>query len=288
MKRAILFFVFILLFSSCRDREEKTAEFSVTDDLGNVFVFRKIPGRVISLAPSITESIFYLNAQNNLAGVTDYCDYPQEAAEKVKVGGMIDPNTELIAKLNPDLIFITTEGNSRLTYKNLSDLGYRVFVFNPKTVKDIYRMLERLNEIFRPEKGSEVLRNFADSLITSKTGDRTFAGLISVIPLITFNSDTFISDIFSVCGYVNVYGDEKLDYPSVSEEDLNVKNPDYLMIMSGSAPGMKEKLNEEIIKRFGNLKAVRGKKIIFLDESIFSRPGPRVVKAIRFLKELSG
>jgi ABC-type Fe3+-hydroxamate transport system substrate-binding protein len=58
--------------------------------------------------------------------------------------------------------------------------------------------------------------------------------------------------------------------------------------MSGPAPGIKEKLNDEIIKRFGNLKAVRDNYIIYLDESIFSRPGPRVVKAIRFLEELSG
>jgi iron complex transport system substrate-binding protein len=285
MNRTLQFFILLLLFSSCSDPRDKTIEHSVTDDLGNVFLFSEIPVRVISLAPSITECIFYINVENNLKGITDYCDYPQGVEKKVRVGGMIDPNTELIARLNPDLIFITTEGNSQLTYKNLKELGYRVFVFNPKTVNDIYRMLERLNEIFRPEKGSETLRRFSDSLAFKKSRDRTFAGFISVKPLITFNSNTFINDIFSGCGFINVYGSEKLDYPSVSDEDLNIKNPDYLMIMINSSPGLKEKLNEEIIKRFGSLKSVRDNKIIYLDESIFSRPGPRVIRAMQFLNE---
>jgi iron complex transport system substrate-binding protein len=288
MNRIFLFLVLLSVISSCRSRQDNTAGHSVTDDLGNVFVFKETPQRVISLAPSITESIFYINAENNLTGITDYCDYPQGVEKKVRVGGMIDPNSELITKLNPDLIFITTEGNSQITYKNLKELGYRVFVFNPRTVQDVYRMLNRLNEIFKPEKGSEIVRGFADSLTSAKSGDRTYAGFISIQPLITFNSNTFVSDIFSVCGFNNIYGGEKLDYPSVSDEDLNIKNPDYLMIMSVSSLGLQEKLNDEIKLRFANLKSVRGNKVIFLDESIFSRPGPRVINAIRLLKDLRG
>jgi iron complex transport system substrate-binding protein len=286
MSRVLLFLSALLILNSCRNKNDANYLFSVADDFGNVFTFAEKPKRVISLAPGITESIYYINAENSLIGVTNYCDFPPEAANKTKIGGMIDPNTEIIANLNPDIIFITTEGNSQLTYRNLKDLGYRVFVFNPGTVKDIYKMMEKLNEILMPEKGSEIVKRFSDSISVNQEKQITFAGFISVKPLITFNSGTFINDIFLRCGFINVYGDEKTGYPSVSDEDLSVRNPEYLMIMYNNSEGMKDKLYDEIKGRFGSLRAVKENKVIFIDESVFSRPGPRVIRALGLLKNL--
>ncbi|MDD5361142.1 MAG: helical backbone metal receptor [Ignavibacteria bacterium] len=288
MKRIVLLLIVISLFS-CKNPGKGNLEVELKDDLGKSFKIDRSPEKVISLAPSITEIIYFIGADSRLAGVTKYCDYPPEAKNKTIIGGLLDPNLELISQIKPDLIFLTTEGNSQMTYKSLTDIGYKVFVMNPRNIDDIVITMEKLNKILNPPGGGNKISEFKKSIQAYKDNPKTnstYAAFLSVKPLITFNDNTFIGDIFKQSGFNNLFGKEKLDYPGIYEEDILLKNPDYLFVLSDTSLAAHQRLNDEIGNRFNDIKAYKEKKFYYLDENVFSRPGPRVLDALKKLYEV--
>jgi len=92
------------------------AALTVPDMLGRAVELAAPPARIVSLVPSVTETLFALGAEDRLVGVTDFCDYPPAARRKPSVGGMVNPNLEVIVSLRPDLVVATTEGNREETF----------------------------------------------------------------------------------------------------------------------------------------------------------------------------
>lgn len=285
--KKIIMFVLLLGIISCSNKTVKQ-EISIQDDLGKDFLFKEIPKNVVSLAPSITESIYFMQADEYLSGVTKYCDYPEQTRTKKTVGGMLDPNLEIITKINPDLIFLTIEGNSQVTYKSLIDLGFKVFVLNPRSIDGVFSTLEKLNKIFKPPAGDNIVNNFKEDVnkYVQKSKGKMFAGFLSMKPLISFNGTTFLSDVFSKSGFTNIYRDEKLDYPSIMEEDIFVKDPEFLFVFADSTQNSRNMVKDEVESKFGKLKSVMKNKYFILDESIFTRPGPRILKSLQILSAI--
>ncbi|MCK5235369.1 MAG: ABC transporter substrate-binding protein, partial [Deltaproteobacteria bacterium] len=104
------------------------------------------PARIVSLAPSVTETLFALGLEDNIAGVSDVCDYPAEAKEIPKVGGMKNPSLESIVRLRPDIVIMTKDGNSGETKEKLDSLGIEVFAFSARTITEYTDELLRLGE----------------------------------------------------------------------------------------------------------------------------------------------
>jgi len=112
--------------------------------------------RIVSLAPSLTETIYALGLQDRLVGDTDFCDYPPDAQKKTKVGGAINPSLEQIAALRPDLVLVTKSLNLIQTVNALDSLGISSYGTDPHTVKDIVSSTERLADVLgAPEAGGE-------------------------------------------------------------------------------------------------------------------------------------
>src|SRR3989304_9614576 len=118
-----------------------------TDDLGRKVELSQPPERIISLAPSITETLFYLGLGDRVAGVTDFCDYPEEARKKPSIGWIIRPNVEKIILLKPDLVFVTAEGNSPDIVETLERVHIKVYVFNPHRIEDIMQAIVSIGEV---------------------------------------------------------------------------------------------------------------------------------------------
>ncbi|NMB83144.1 MAG: ABC transporter substrate-binding protein, partial [Ignavibacteria bacterium] len=117
MKRTVYLLLVSLMIISCSEKKNQSTNYDfIVDDLGNSFQFENPPKRVIALAPNLTEFIYDLGLQHYLVGNTTYCDYPEDAKLKDKVGDMLTFNFEKILTLKPDLIFITVEGNTKETY----------------------------------------------------------------------------------------------------------------------------------------------------------------------------
>ena len=109
--------------------------------------------------------------------------------------------------------------------------------------------------------------------------------IISLNPLITVNKFTYISELLSLSGFYNIYGDEILEYPNVSYEDVLLKNPDYIFFLCDTAnSGFVNNNISDIKIKLSVVNAAKNNKIFGIDENILSRPGPRVMEGVKLLK----
>src|SRR6266849_2968115 len=129
----------------------------VTDEVGRTVRVPQPVRRIVSLAPSLTETIYALGLQDRLVGDTIYCDYPADARKKTKVGGAINPSLEQIVALHPDLVLVTRGLNSRETVPSLDGLGISSYATVPRTVEEIIASSKKLSDVLGvPEGGASV------------------------------------------------------------------------------------------------------------------------------------
>lgn len=293
MKRLNLYIsvLFLLFLTSCENEEVINTENTIRDDAGNVFPVDFNPKRIISLAPNITETIYSLNADSLLYGVTDYCDFPPEAKSKEKVGSLLDPNIEKITSLKPDLIFMTTEGNSKYTYLSLKNNGFKVFVTNPGDIDGIKRMITGIGVLTGKKPAAKKLSERIDDdrkyfrLENSGIKLKKCLLIVSLNPLISVNKFTYISEVMELSGLDNIYRSELLQYPNISYEDVLLKNPECIVYMCDTSNKTLVMETADAIKsRLGVTDAVRNNRIFPVDENIISRPGPRVMECVKLLR----
>src|SRR4029077_3130042 len=123
--------------------------------------------RVVSLAPSMTESIYALGMDDLLVGDTDYCDYPADAVKKHKVGGAINPSLEEIASLKPDVVLVTKGLNRLETVQAIERLGIAAYATDPHTVDEIRSSVHRLADVLGNPAAGEALDS---ELLQKETG----------------------------------------------------------------------------------------------------------------------
>ena len=282
-----IFFLFLLVFGCAKKNEQPNFLNTVTDDLGNTFSESSIPNRVITLAPNLTEMIYYLGLENKLVGNTLYCNYPPAAQKIEKVGDMLTFNFEKIITLKPDLIFITVEGNTKETYDKFRELGLKIFVSNPRGYDGIKKTISDFGKIFGIE--SETKNKIAewDSTIsfirnsTKSDSTRTAMYVVELKPIMLAGKNTFLNEFLQFCGLKNIAEDSPINYPLFSREEILKRDPDFIIIPTDGAKQIDN--IEKIYPEWKGLKAVKNKNIIFVDRDLYSRPGPRFVEAVKDL-----
>jgi len=125
----------------------EAAAFTTRDMLGREVTLAALPRRIVSLVPSVTEIVYALGAEDHLAGVTDFCDYPPAARAKPRVGGMVTPNLEAIVALKPDLVVATTEGGREETVAQLKRLRIPTYLVAAHRVSDMMALIARVGEL---------------------------------------------------------------------------------------------------------------------------------------------
>ena len=179
------------------------------------------PQRVVSLVPSVTESLFDLNLGDRLIGITDYCVHPAEGVAGLpRVGGTKNPDVGRIIELAPDLVIVNQEENRPEDVLALREAGVPVWVTFPKTVREALNLLWNIMQVF-DEPGMVPRVRLIEQTVDWVEGisranedhlTRVFAP-IWLDPLMTFNADTYIHDLLRVCGGLNVFADRKRAYP---------------------------------------------------------------------------
>ncbi len=196
------------------------------DDRGRSLSLASAPRRVVSLVPSDTLTVAALGCGAALVGRTDYCELPEEVVKNVPtVGGTKNPSVEKILALSPDLVLANQEENTKKDLEALARRGVPVFVAFPKRVADGIAHMARLARIFQVagdpavralcKAGYEALRE-AEAARGARTPLRTFCP-IWMSPLMTIHGDTFISDMLSLAGAVNVFADRARRYPLAAD-----------------------------------------------------------------------
>jgi iron complex transport system substrate-binding protein len=259
----------------------------VTDMLGRRVRIPDHAARIVSLAPSITETVFVLGDGDRLVGVTDYCDYPPEATRKPRVGGISTPSFEAILTLRPDLVLATSESNYAEHVQRLVSLGLPVYVIRPVDFETVLESIERIGAVL----GREVLargrvaamRREAAGIAHAVAGAPRPRVLYVVWPnpLIAPGRGTLITELLRRAGGESVTGDEALAYPRLSLETVVERQPDRI-IVGRHGPGTVEELLRGW-ERLDTISAVRAGRVYAVDGDLVHRPGPRMIEALRAL-----
>ncbi len=246
----------------------------------------EVPKRIISLAPGITEILFEAGLGDRVAGVTSFCDYPEEAKTKPKIGGMSNPSLEAVISLRPDIVIMTTDGNPKEFEQRLGKLKIKTHVFEALTMDELSDGIRKigyaLNETDRFDRLAQNIEHSIAEFRTLKTADRKKAlFIIWPEPLIVAGPKTAVNDAMDMLGLINIAGQTKSRYPKYSIEEILRRAPDIIFI--GSGKGM-EKISGRLFKRLSNIPAVKDNRVFYVSDSLY-RLGPRVINGI---EELAG
>lgn len=164
----LLLFVSLLLFSGCQQQntdatDNQTTEITVTDDSGAELTLENNPERIVSLTPSNTEILFALGLGERVVGVTTYCDYPEEAKEKPKLGDL-EGNVEEIVAMKADLVVAKVILNDNIVSK-LRDLDIPVLCVDPESLDGVYRAIELISKVTGTEsRGDELTSEMKEKI----------------------------------------------------------------------------------------------------------------------------
>lgn len=252
----------------------------VVDDEGSLINLEHAATRIISLAPSLTELIYAAGAGDKLVGVVEYSDYPPAAKSLPIIGRHDLLDMERILELAPDLIVAWQTGNPRASVARLKQLGFEVYIAEPKSLDSIPSHIERLAILAGTEAiANKVVSDFQKKLqrltrrYSNKVPVSTFYQVWDV-PLITAGGNELINDIISLCGGKNIFEEINLMAPKVSEEAVLVKNPSAI-IASGMDIERPEWLDGW--KRWPSLTAVAENNLFFIPPELLQRHTPRAL-----------
>ena len=260
----------------------------VVDEAGRTVRVPQPVRRIVSLAPSLTETIYALGLQDRLVGDTDYCDYPPDAQKKTKVGGAINPSLEQIAALHPDLVLMTKGLNRLETVHSLDTLGIPSYATDPHTVDEIVTSSKNLADVLgAPEVGAAVAGDMQRRLAALQERIRVFPAkrvlfAVWTEPLISIGKDTFIADALRRAGAVSIV-DSSQDWPQVNLEEVARLQPDFLIFAashSETVPRDVEALAN--LPAWRIIDAVRKRRYAVISDAV-NRPAPRIVAAIEDL-----
>jgi iron complex transport system substrate-binding protein len=241
----------------------------------------------VSLAPSLTETVYALGLQDHLVGDTDYCDYPPDAQKKPKVGGAINPSLERIAALHPDIVLVTSLNRFETMYA-LETLGISSYATDPHSVDEIITSSKKLADVLgAPEAGASIAegmqRRLAD--LQRRIGAVPAVRVLFVVwhqPLISVGKHTFIADALRLAGAASIVDSDK-DWPHVSLEEVARSQPDFLVFAdshSEATPSTVDTL--ATLPGWSILDAVSKRRYAIISDAV-NRPAPRIVAAIEEL-----
>ncbi|RYY92975.1 MAG: ABC transporter substrate-binding protein [Comamonadaceae bacterium] len=254
----------------------------LTDDRGVTVTLPAPPGRVVSLLPSLTESICALQACDRLVGVDRYSNHPAAVRALPKVGGGIDPNIEAVVALRPDVVLMSRSSRGA---ERLEALGIRVVALETDTSADVRRVLERLGVLLAIPDAQRIwtaidagVTAAAQSLPPRVRGTRVYYE-VSPGPYAA-GSGSFIGDMLERLGARNIIPPDLGPFPKINPELVVRAAPDVIMIGAGNAQGLAQRPG------WAGLRAVRERRVCVFDEAesdVLVRPGPRMAEAARLL-----
>lgn len=260
----------------------------LTDETGRAVRIPQPVGRIVSLAPSLTETIYALGLQDRLVGDTDYCDYPPDAQKKHKVGGGINPSIEEIAALSPDLVLITKSYNRLQTVHSLDILGIPSYATDPHTVDQILASTEKLADLMGvPETGAALTKDLERRLaeLQQRIGSLPPKRVLFVVwtePLMSIGKDTFLADALRHAGALSIV-DSTQSWPQVNLEEVVKLQPEFLVFAdSHSRSGANELETLAELPGWRVLDAVKNRHLAVVSDAV-NRPAPRIVSAIEDL-----
>lgn len=257
----------------------------VTDDRGRVVSLPQPPQRIVTLLPSLTESVCELDQCHRLVGVDRYSNWPESVNRLPKLGGGIDPSIEAIVAVKPDVVLLAMSSRAS---ERLEALGLKVVVLEPKTHADVRRVLGVVGQVLGVPKAEGADRLWrvidaavqaaAQSLPPKARGTRVYFE-VSRGPYAASEA-SFIGESLTRLGARNVVPASLGPFPRLNPEYVVRANPDVIMIGNRSMQAMVP------YPGWASMRAIRDNRICVFgpgDSDVVVRPGPRMAEAARIM-----
>lgn len=269
--RHLLFFILLLV-------KTLSAEQVFIDEIGENVRLEGVPARIVSLAPSITETLFAIGAGEMVVGVTDFCDYPEETKRKERVGGFINPSIEKILFLKPDLVFATRDGNDQMVVNRLKRSGIPVYVADQRDFNGVLESIRKISLILGVDKAGMEITNELErrkkDIENKVKHKRRVLFLYSTEPLIASGPKTLANDLIKIAGGINIFEDSRVSYPRVNLETAITRKPDVVIVTT-----MADENNRNLTK----LEKFFRSRVRRINGDIVNRPGPRIIEGLEEL-----
>lgn len=254
----------------------------IKDDLGQTTVIAAPPQRIVSLLPSLTETVCELGACARLVGVDRYSNFPVQVNALPKLGGMDDTNVELIASLKPDVVLVAV--SSRVA-ERLRALGLKVVALEPRSYRDVQRVLGIVGQVLGVSDAQRIWRHIeagvaaaAGSVPAAARGIKVYYEVAS--GLYAAGESSFMGETLTKLGAGNIIPASLGPFPKINPEFVVKANPGLIMIGERGSEGLAERPG------WNRIDAVRrGRICVFKAEEgdILSRPGPRMAEAAQIM-----
>ena len=252
-----------------------------------VFAQAESGKRYISLAPSTTEILFALGLDEEVVGVSSFCNYPQAALTREKIGNFSQPNIEKILSLKPDYVFCTGLEQAPAIHK-LKTLGLKVYIADPKNIDELLISIKEIGEITgTPSEAEDLIREIEIKIgeIQEKVAQIPAQKRLKIFveiwddPLMTVGEGSFVDELFTTAGGINIAKDASRAYSIFSPEAVIKRNPDCIFLTYMD----KGKSIESVIRRLGwnEISAVKNNRIYNnINPDTLLRPGPRIAEGL--------
>lgn len=283
--------------------------------------FQTPPRRVVSLVPSLTESMFDLGLGDCVVGITDFCIYPaQGVAGLPRLGGPKTADLQAILNLQPDLVMANQEENSRELVESLEAAGIKVWVTFPKTLRQAMDVLWTIVGLYQSRGAAirletlELTLDWAEEAAKERSTWRYFCPIWQALPeagssepawWMTFNQDTYMSDLLRLMGGENLFATRERRYPLLADLSLTAAEPaagrdtryprlalqeilaanPEVIILPDEPFGFDQSHQEHISALLAETSAVKNGKLLRIDGSLLTWHGTRLARA---LQELPG
>lgn len=261
---------------------------TVLDASGEEWVLEQAPQRIVSTSPAETEILFALGLGDKIVAVSDFCDYPAEAAEKDKVGGIVEPNIEAILAADPDLVVTGISLKEELVGQ-MRGLGLNVYASAPRTVEEIFENIERLGEVTDTrEQAEQLIAEMRAELervteaVSDLDAEEKKRVYVEFAPGWTVGRGEFLHELIELAGAVNIAEDVE-GWAQINEEKIIQDNPEIIIIPEGLVDYETNKPIETLIVErngWGQIEAVETGNLHAIDQDLLTIPGPRIIQGL--------
>ena len=256
----------------------------VTDDRGVTVTLAEPPQRIVSLLPSLTESVCALGACARLVGVDRNSNYPASVRALPEVGGGLDPNIEAVVALKPDVVLLATSSRAS---QRLESLGVKVVALEPHSYADVRRVLDKIGQVLAVPDAQRVWRVIdagvsaaAQSLPQRVRSTRVYFE-VNGGPYAA-GASSFMGETLTRLGAVNIVPAALGPFPKLNPEFVVRADPDVIMVGERSAQGLAQRPG------WAGMRAIREQRIcVFTPQQmdVLIRPGPRMAQAARLMAQ---
>ena len=246
--------------------------------------------RIVSMAPNITEMLFELGLGDRVVAVTRYCDWPTEVDDLPTIGGMLDPDFEAILGAEPDVVVGAMDGADHEIADRFDSAGVEYGFIAIDDFDSVQRGIETLGAwLDVDERAGDVLTTFRDELgdasattADESAGDMTGLMVLDRDPIVAAGPGSFAGELLEAAGLPNTLGDDVDEYPILDAEQVLDADPAVIVDITIDVDA---DVGRQYWERFDTLEAVDADRVIYLNDPVMMRPGPRIPEAVELLGE---